>query len=78
MSKTKANATSFKPGRAKTGGRKAGTPNKTTTVLREAVLIAAEAAGNEVGGDGIDSFFKWVALSHPTKGHGFAQYGGSL
>src|SRR5664279_1307616 len=64
--KPKSNATSFKKGRRKTGGRKVGTPNKTTWALREAVLTAAEAAGNEVGGDGLVSFLKWVALSHPT------------
>jgi hypothetical protein len=64
--KPNSNATSFKKGRRKTGGRKVGTPNKTTWALREAVLTAAEAAGNEVGGDGLVSFLKWVALSHPT------------
>ena len=64
--KPKSNATSFKKGRKKTGGRKAGTPNKTTWVFREAVLTAAEAAGNEVGGDGLISYLKSVALNHPT------------
>jgi hypothetical protein len=64
--KPKSNATSFKRGRKKTGGRKAGTPNKTTWVLREAALTAAEAAGNEVGGDGLISYLTWVALNHPT------------
>jgi hypothetical protein len=66
MPKPKSNANSFKKGRKKTGGRKAGTPNKTTWVLREAVLTAAEAAGNEVGGDGVVGFLKRVALNHPT------------
>ena len=46
MSKRKSNATSFKKG----GGRKAGTPNKTTRTFREAVL--AEAAGNGMGREG--------------------------
>jgi hypothetical protein len=66
MSKLKKNATSFKKGRKKTGGRKAGTPNKTTRVFREAMLTAAEAAGNEIGGDGLDSYLKSIALNHPT------------
>jgi len=63
--KPKSNATSFKKGRKKTGGRKAGTPNRTTGFLREEVLTAAEAAGNELGGDGRVGYFKWVALNHP-------------
>jgi hypothetical protein len=63
--KPKSNATSFKKGRKKTGGRKVGTPNKTTRSLRELVLAVAEAAGNEVGGDGHFSYMKMVALEHP-------------
>jgi len=31
----------------KTGGRKKGTPNKTTALLKDAILQAAEAAGGE-------------------------------
>jgi hypothetical protein len=30
------------------------------------MLIGGEAAGNELGGDGFASYFKWVALDHPT------------
>lgn len=30
----------------KTGGRRKGTPNKTTAVLKEAILLAAENAGD--------------------------------
>ena len=33
--------------RPKTGGRKAGTPNKITGALKEAILTAAEIAGQE-------------------------------
>ncbi len=33
-------------GRAKTGGRKKGTPNKITVLLRDAILQAATDAGN--------------------------------
>jgi hypothetical protein len=34
---------------AKSGGRKKGVPNKTTTALKEAILAAAEAAGGKLG-----------------------------
>lgn len=33
-------------GRAKTGGRQKGTPNKTTALLKDAILKAATDAGN--------------------------------
>lgn len=33
----------------KTGGRQAGTPNKTTALLKDAILKAAEQAGGEAG-----------------------------
>jgi hypothetical protein len=65
LGKPKSNATSFKKGRKKTGGRKAGTPNRTTGFFREAMLAGAEAAGNELGGDGLVSYFKWLALGEP-------------
>ena len=61
----KSNATSFKKGRKKTGGRKAGTPNKTTRILREVVLAAAEAAGNELRGNGDVGYMTWFALNYP-------------
>lgn len=35
--------------RVKTGGRKKGTPNKVSGVLKEAILEAAELAGGEAG-----------------------------
>ena len=65
LGKPKSNATSFKKGRKKTGGRKAGTPNRATGFFREAMLAGAEAAGNELGGDGLVSYFKWLALGEP-------------
>lgn len=37
--------TGRKPGTPKTGGRKKGTPNKTTTVAKEAIALAAEKLG---------------------------------
>jgi hypothetical protein len=36
-------------GKPKTGGRTAGTPNKTTTALKEAIVLAATNAGGEGG-----------------------------
>ena len=36
-------------GNPKTGGRKRGVPNKTTALLKDAVLQAAEAAGDKEG-----------------------------
>lgn len=62
----KSNATSFKRGRKKTGGRKPGTPNKTTMFFKEAVLAAAEAAGNETGRDGHVGYLTEVALKCPS------------
>jgi hypothetical protein len=61
-----ANLTSFRKGRRKTGGRQHGTPNKNTRVLREAVLLAAAAAGNEGGNDGLFQYLKKVAKKRPA------------
>ena len=36
----------------KTGGRKKGTPNKTTALLKDAILVAAANAGKEGGLEG--------------------------
>jgi hypothetical protein len=33
----------------KTGGRKKGTPNKTTALLKDAILVAADNAGRDEG-----------------------------
>lgn len=49
-------------GLPKTGGRKAGTPNKTTQVLKEAILAAAEAA-NE---DGTVGYLTWLAKNNSS------------
>lgn len=49
--------------RTKTG-RKAGTPNKTTAVLKEAILLAAEQVGNDGNGrDGLTGYLVMVAKS---------------
>ena len=47
----------------KRGGRKKGTLNKTTAVLKEAILIAAEAAG---GKDGLVGYLKKQAIVSPA------------
>ena len=36
----------FPPGHAKVGGRKKGVTNKRTALLKDAILVAAERAGN--------------------------------
>jgi hypothetical protein len=61
MSKSKANATTFRKGKPKTGGRALGVPNKSTKVLSEALLIAAEDSGNKRGKHGVVSYLTWVA-----------------
>ena len=62
----KSNATSFKKGRKKTGGRTAGTPNKTTRTFREMMLAAAANAGNEMGLDGEVGYLTEVAIKCPS------------
>lgn len=51
-------------GRAKTGGRQKGTPNKTTALLKDAILQAAEKAG---GGkkDGLVKYLQVQANANP-------------
>lgn len=47
---------------AKTGGRKKGTPNKVTSVLKDAILAAAQAVGEDgEGRDGLEGYLKRVA-----------------
>jgi hypothetical protein len=48
--------------RVKTGGRKKGTPNKTTGVLKDAILLAAENAG---GPDGLVGYLQAQATNNP-------------
>jgi hypothetical protein len=48
--------------RPKTGGRKKGTPNKTTAVLKDAILLAAEQAGDA---DGLVGYLKKQATDNP-------------
>jgi hypothetical protein len=50
-----------KPGERR-GGRKKGTPNKTTAVLKEAILLAAEQVGEDgAGRDGLVGYLRHVA-----------------
>lgn len=49
----------------KTGGRKRGTPNKTTALLKDAILQAAEAAGDAIDGKGLVSYLKAQASANP-------------
>ena len=60
------NSNSFRKGRRKTGGRKRGTPNKSTKLLREVVLLAAAAAGSERADDGLYRYLKNVAKKSPA------------
>lgn len=50
--------------RSKTGRAK-GTPNKTTKLLKDAILKAAENAGNKVGQDGLVSYLENQAAQNP-------------
>ncbi len=50
--------------RSKTGRAK-GTPNKTTALLKDAILKAAENAGNKVGKNGLVSYLEQQASENP-------------
>ncbi len=63
--KTGGNSGQFKPGDPKKGGRKKGTPNKTTALLKDAILKAAEQAGNKVGDEGMISYLVQQAEENP-------------
>lgn len=48
----------------KTGGRKKGTPNKTTALLKDAILSAAEAVGQDGKGKlGLEGYLRHVAMT---------------
>lgn len=47
----------------KTGGRKRGTPNRTTALLKDAILKAATDAGGS--GDGLVEYLRVQALANP-------------
>lgn len=46
-------------------GRTPGIPNKTTALLKDAILKAAENAGNEIGKDGLVSYLQEQATENP-------------
>ena len=46
-------------------GRPKGVPNKTTALLKDAILIAAEKAGNRIGSDGLVSYLEEQAVTNP-------------
>lgn len=56
-------------GSPKTGGRKKGTPNKTTALLKDAILIAARRAGgaeDDKDDEGLISYLSTQAKDNPT------------
>lgn len=52
----------------KTGGRKKGTPNKTTALLKDAILEAARKAGNAMDDDrdGLIVYLQTQAVANPA------------
>jgi hypothetical protein len=46
-------------------GRPKGALNKTTALLKDAILKAAEQAGNKVGDDGMVSYLEVQAIENP-------------
>lgn len=63
MSKLEKGRASYRKGRAKTGGRQKGTPNKTTALLKDAILQAATAAG---GKEGLVGYLQTQAVLNPS------------
>lgn len=49
----------------KTGGRKKGTPNKTTALLKDAILQAARNAGGADDAEGLVSYLEIQAKENP-------------
>ena len=57
----------FYKGHPKWGGRKKGTVNKSTVLLKEAVLMAAQGVGMDgKGKDGLVGYLKFIATKHPS------------
>lgn len=46
-------------------GRPKGSVNKTTALLKDAILKAAENVGNKVGSDGLISYLEQQAVENP-------------
>jgi hypothetical protein len=52
--------------RKKTGGRIKGVPNKTTALLKDAIIKAAEAVGEDMKGKGkLTGYCKYLAKAEP-------------
>jgi hypothetical protein len=48
------------------GGRKPGIPNKVTTLLKDAIIMAANLVGEDRRGkDGLVGYLKWLAKNEP-------------
>ncbi|MCD0415695.1 hypothetical protein LOC51_00575 [Rubrivivax sp. JA1024] len=63
-SKAKPSATRKPPNAGK--GRKAGVPNKTTALLKEAILAAAASCGSDGKGKrGLEGYCAWLAREEP-------------
>lgn len=57
----------FQKGQPKIGGRKAGTKNKMTVLLKDAIIRAAEAEGsNSKGRDGLVGYLRTLARREPA------------
>ena len=62
MEERPSNSSHFQPGRGKTGGRQPGVHNRTTRLLKEAILLAAELEGRDgEGTDGLVGFLRRMA-----------------
>ena len=56
----------FLNGHPKLGGRRKGTPNKSTVLLKDAIARAAEAVGEDgCGKNGLIGYLKWLAVREP-------------
>ena len=57
-------------GQVKTGGRKRGTPNRTTQLIKDAVLRAAELSGQSLSKNkkytGLEKYLMFLAMDHPA------------
>lgn len=73
MKKSKNKSHLFAPGHAKVGGRAKGQPNRTTQLIKDAIVRASELAGEdlangqELGDDGgTINYLRWLAHEEPA------------